>query len=74
MSIVRSTRGVSEQLFKAWEELVDGNSTPQRASAEARIANTIYTGVRLEMDNARFVAASRGADDGGLKSIPINKD
>lgn len=67
----RSTRGLASAMFEELELLRKGESTPQQASAKARVANTICTISRLEMDYARFVTASRSDDGNQMKALPM---
>lgn len=70
MLIERTSRGLSSAMFDELELLRAGESTPQKASSVARVANTICQITRLEMDFARFVAADRSQGD-GLKVLPM---
>ncbi len=68
--IERTSAGLANVMFEELESLKKGSSTPQQASAKARVANTIIAVSRLEMDYARFVSAER-SDEKGLPSLPI---
>ena len=70
MKITRNSKGLCEALFDELENLRSGDSTPQKASAVARVANTICQVTRLEMDFARFVASDR-AENSALASLPM---
>lgn len=59
MKIERTSRGLAEAMFDELDRLLEGKSTPQQASAKAKVANTICQISRLEMDFARFVAGER---------------
>lgn len=75
MKIERTSRGLAATMFDELEALLDGTSTPQQASAKARVANTICQISRLEMDFARFVAAERAAKENpeALPSLPMGQ-
>ena len=73
MSIKRTSKGLSNAVFEELEMLRAGDSTPQKASSVARLANTICQISRLEMDFARFVAGERADENSALKNLPMGE-
>lgn len=67
----RTTTTLMNILFDELELLVDGKSTPQQADAKAKIANTIISVKRVEIDMACFVADSRQQTSGSLPAVKL---
>jgi hypothetical protein len=65
-----TSRTLTAAMFEELELLREGKSTPQQAAAKAKIAQVACNVARLEMDYARFVAATR-SDEGRLKALPM---
>lgn len=59
--IDRNTSGIREVLFQELQSLRSGDSTPQRASAIAKLCGQIVNSAKLDIDYQRFV--SEGSDD-----------
>ena len=70
--IERTGHGLTETLFQELDKLVSGKSTPQQARATSRVASTIVSVARLQLDFARFVADSR-TDGGALPELSMGK-
>lgn len=73
MGINRTSQGLSNAVFEELELLRNGESTPQKSSAIARLANTVCQISRLEMDFARFVAVERSEGSSALKNLPMGQ-
>lgn len=56
--VMRTTAGLRDTLFDELDRLNDGTSTPQKASAKARLAMTIVQASRLDMEYDRFVSGN----------------
>lgn len=52
----RTSKGLRESLFKAFDDLRNDDITPQKARELYRTAATILMSVKLEIEAARFVA------------------
>ena len=70
--ITRTTAGLNEVLMDELDALINGDSTPQMASAKSRVVNSVLAVTRMEMDAERFVAQVR-AEGGGLKALSLSK-
>lgn len=60
----QNTTGLREALFEELDNLRGGKTTPQKASAMARIASTIVAATKLDLDYQRFVSSTAGAGKG----------
>jgi hypothetical protein len=67
----RTTSALMDILFDELDLLVAGKSTPQQAASKAKIANTILSVKRIEVDIARFVADSRMTGSATLESVKL---
>ena len=54
--IDRNTSGIREVLFQELENLRAGSSTPQRASAVAKLCGQILNSAKLDIEYQRFVS------------------
>ena len=69
----RSTSTIVSAMYDEFDNLRNGKSTPQAASALSRMANTMFAGKRLEMDYSRFVSNARANEDNnGPMAVPID--
>jgi hypothetical protein len=57
--IRRSTRGLTQLIFDEIELIRQGNSTPTRANAVAKMGNVIVETIRLEMEMERHAEKHR---------------
>ena len=56
----QSTVGLRETLFNELDELRNGRSNPQRASAAAKLAVQIINSAKMEIEYQRYVTANGG--------------
>ncbi len=56
---VRTTTGLIDALFDEVDNLIEGTTTPQTATAKVSIAKAIISTKRLEIEKARFVSEPR---------------
>lgn len=63
MAIERNTKGIQDALFREWETLKSGETTPQEARAVTGIANSLIASARLELEHARFVSKQRANEE-----------
>lgn len=68
--IDRSTDGLRAVLFEELEALRNGRTTPQKASAVARLAAGIVSSTKLDLEYQRFVKAVEGEDAPKIASVP----
>lgn len=57
----RSTAGLRETLFQELDDLRNGNSTPSRAGAAAKLAVQIINSARIEIDYQKHVRLTDGS-------------
>ena len=72
-STKRTTVGLRDTLFDELDKLRSGDSTPQRASATARIASGIIQSARLEIDFQQRVQANGGKRVSGPAPVLLGK-
>ena len=65
-----TTTTLRTTMFNQLDRLIDGDITPQEASASARLAAQIVSITKLELESARFVSSSAKADS-SLKEIKL---
>ena len=66
----QSTIGLRETLFSELDELRNGRSNPQRASAAAKLAVQIINSAKMEIEFQRYVTANGGAEP--VKCAPVS--
>ena len=70
--IDRSTDGLRVALFEELDRLRNGQTTPQKASALARLAAGIVSATKLDLDYQRFAKATTDDDQTeiGVAHVP----
>lgn len=72
--IDRTTDGLRSALFDELDMLRAGKTTPQNASALARLAATIVSASKLDIEYQRFVSARGGSSEqSGNPRVPSLK-
>lgn len=71
--IDRSTDGLRSVLFEELESLRAGRTTPQKASAVARLAAGIVSSTKLDLEYQRFAKAVEGDDAPKIACVPSLK-
>lgn len=69
--IERSTRGLRDMLFDELDALRNGKTTPQRASAVAKLSSEICNSVRIELYYQRVTAGLPRAGDPMLEQARV---
>lgn len=69
----RTTDGLRLALFEELDNLRIGKTTPQKASAMARLASTIVMASKLDIEYQRFVAACDDGPSTGSPRVPSLK-
>lgn len=63
---MKDTRDLNKALLATLTDLIDGKVTPQHAQAVARVASTVVSVARLEIEHSRFVSENRKTESVGL--------
>ena len=63
--VERTSAGLRDALFDEWDLLRRGLSTPQKASAIARLAQAAVNSVKIEIEYQKHVATGRKDEDHG---------
>ena len=63
VSISRTSAGLREALFREWDDLREGRSTPGRAQAVANLAKQIVNSVKIEIDFAMHVRSGKDTEN-----------
>ncbi len=69
----RTTDGLRLALFEELDNLRAGKTTPQKASAMARLASTIVMASKLDIEYQRFVSAGESQLTAGSPRVPSLK-
>lgn len=64
----RTTATLRTTMFDQLDRLIDGDITPQEATASARLAAQVVSITKLELESSRFVSDS-GKNGDSLKAI-----
>lgn len=71
MNAIRTSRGLRDSMFDVLDDLRAGRTTPQAASAAARLGMVVISASRLDIEHQRYVNHNPSAEISDLPNLQL---